>query len=103
MATFTEAQVTSLAEIFETTSDVMSTHLTFRAGLITDSDKTAIVAQIARYTNATVAGRTWFKGTESNEGFNMGAVNVASNKDPRTIIAGLIGWEVSSGGRLVRA
>jgi hypothetical protein len=103
MATFDAAQITSLAEIFGTTSDEMGYWLDGREGIITDADKTAIVAQIARYVNGTVKGRVWFEGTESNEGFNMGTVNVASNKDPKTIIGGLIGWPQSSGSRLVRA
>lgn len=102
MATFTEAQTTSLAAIFTASSDVMDDHLVYYASVITESDKTAILAQVTRYENGTVKGRVWFDSTESNEGFNMSAVNVASNKDPKTIIAGLIGWEVVSGSSLVR-
>jgi hypothetical protein len=92
MATFDEAQVTSLASMFGSNSDAMSYHLEGYEELITESDKTAVLAQITRYSGGTVKGRVWFEGKESNEGFNMSPVFVADNRDPREIIAGLIQW-----------
>lgn len=99
MATFTEAQVADIAVILGTNSDVMDDHLDYYESLITESDKTIIVAQIARYNNGTVTGRVWFEGTESNEGFNMSAIVAAANRDPRAVIAGLIQWPWSGGGQ----
>lgn len=92
MAVFDEAQVTSIASMFETNSDVMDTHLDLHAGIITDADKTEITAQIARFTNGTVKGRVWFEGKESNRGYNMSAPVSADNRDPRAVVAGLIQW-----------
>jgi hypothetical protein len=105
MATFTAAQVTSLAVMFASNSDLMGDHLGFHEELISEDDKTAIIAQVTRYENGTVTGKVWFEGTESNEGFNMSTPFAASNRDPREIVAGLIHWQwvnYSGGGRLSR-
>jgi hypothetical protein len=100
MATFDESQVTSLAEIFGQTSDYMGQWLDVRASIITDADKTAILTDITSYQaiendniNVT-AGPAGFKGQIS-----------PSNKRSliRDRIGALIGWEVSSSSRLVRA
>lgn len=103
MATFTEAQVADIAVILGTNSDLMDDHLDSYEGIITESDKTIIVAQIARYNNGTVSGRVWFEGTESNEGFNMSTPNNAAYKNPAEVIAKLIQWPLMTGSRLVRA
>lgn len=49
MATFDEAQVTSLCRILGTNSDRLDQHLTYHAQVITDADKTAVVADIAAF------------------------------------------------------
>jgi hypothetical protein len=92
MATFTEAQITDIASMFGTYSHLMDAHLDSLVSMITDADKTAILAQVARYQNGTVKGGVWFRGTESNEGFNMSSPNIADSRDPRDVVAGLIQW-----------
>ena len=106
MATFTESQITDLAVILSTSSDELNAHLDLHGSLITESDKTVILAQVTRYTAGTVSGGVWFEATESNEGFNMGIPFNAGTRDPREIISALLRWQgVSLWGwtRLVRA
>lgn len=99
MATFTESQVTDLAEIFGATSDYMGQYLDARADIITDSDKTAITADVTSYQaiesdNVEIqAGPAGFQGS------------VSADKKRSLIkkrIAALIGWQVSTGASLVR-
>jgi topoisomerase IA-like protein len=49
MATFTEAQVTDIATVMEASSEYISGHLGVYGGFITESDKTAILADAAAY------------------------------------------------------
>lgn len=49
MATFTESQITDLCRIIGTNSDLLSTHLDYYETLITDSDKTAVLADVTAY------------------------------------------------------
>lgn len=98
MATFDESQVTSLSRAFGATSDLMEQHLTERASLITDADKTAVLADITDLEAIeddnifVAAGPAGFKGSIS-----------PANKRSliKSRIAALIGWPYSSG-RLVR-
>lgn len=99
MATFAEGEVTSLARIFGTTSDIMQLWLSLRAGIITDSDKTAILADVTAFEviesdNVYIdAGPAGFKGRISpQEKRDL----IASG------IAALIGWEQGKGPELVR-
>ena len=101
MATFTEAQVTSLARMFSTSSDVMGLHLDFYAGIITDADKTAIVADITAYEALENVAES-IEPMERNFGVRVNSDGQRSLI--RNRVAGLIGWETASGGsRLVRA
>jgi hypothetical protein len=100
MATFDESQVTSLAEIFGQTSDYMGQWLDVRASIITDADKTAILADITSYQ----AVETDYVDIMPNIG-NKGA-KLSPDKQRSLIrnrIGSLIGWQVSSSNRLVRA
>ena len=99
MATFDEAQTTSLARIFGTTSDVLGLHLDFWAGVITDSDKTAILADITAY-EAIENDNVEVSANLKNFGANVSADKKRSLIKRR--IAALIGWEMSSGASLVR-
>lgn len=49
MATFTEAQITDLAEILATDSDTLDAHLDFYAAEITDADKTRILERVTEW------------------------------------------------------
>jgi hypothetical protein len=72
MATFTESQITDLADILETNSDVLSAHLTYHESLITDSDKTKVLSRMSEI-QALDTNHSSFTPTESNEGLNLGA------------------------------
>lgn len=101
MATFTPTEVTSLARMFSTTSDLMGNWLGIREGIITATDLAAIQADITAY-------ELIDDNAESIEP-NIRNFGVRLNADaPRALIrnrvAGLIGWEVaSSGSRLIRS
>lgn len=49
MATFTESQITDLAEILGTNSDVLDYHLDLYAAIITDSDKTRVLERVVEW------------------------------------------------------
>ena len=100
MATFSESQITDLAEIFDTNSETLADHLEFYASVITESDKTAVLARI-----------TDFQAVEDNDTSiepnvrNFGA-RINSNSKRALIrkrIAALLSWTLTgSGSRLVR-
>lgn len=52
MATFSESQITDLCEILEINSDYLSQHLAYVAPLVTESDKTKILAKVTEWTTA---------------------------------------------------
>jgi len=98
--TWTSAQVTSLSRIFGTYSNNVSTRLAFMDSVLTAADQTAIIADIAA-----------FELVESDNVDvdpnvkNFGARISASAKRAliKNRIAGLLQWETSDGGRLIRA
>jgi len=102
MATFTESQITDLAVILGTNSDYLSQHLDFYASVITDSDKTKVLALMSQYDgfdNRYIA----FTPTESNEGLNMNLSNAVGDVESK--IAKLLQFEydsASSGNGLIR-
>jgi hypothetical protein len=49
MATFEEDEISDLAEIIGTNSDVLADRLTYYASVITDSDKTKVLARAAEW------------------------------------------------------
>jgi hypothetical protein len=100
MATFDESQVTSLAEIFGQTSDYMGQWLDVRASIITDADKTAILADITSY-QAVEDDNVFVQPNVKNFGAEISPSQKRSLIKNR--IGALIGWEVSSSSRLVRA
>lgn len=100
MATFTEAQITDLAEILGTNSDLLSTHLDFYESLITDADKTAILARVTDY-QAVEDKDLSIMPTESNFGAKIGSSEKRSLIRKR--IAALLSWQgLDSGNRLIR-
>jgi len=100
MATFDESQITSLARIFGTNSDVMGLHLDLYAGIITDADKTAILLDVTAY-GLVQDNDVSIDPKERNFGARIGADTKRSLIKQR--IGGLIQFQVSSGSRLVRA
>lgn len=52
MAAFTDSQISDLCTILEVGSDVLGDRLTYYADLITDADKTKVVALIADWETA---------------------------------------------------
>ena len=52
MATFSESQITDIAEILETNSDVLGYQLDLNAPIITESDKTKVLAKITEWATA---------------------------------------------------
>lgn len=100
MATFDEAQVTAISRIFSADSDEMDAHLTYRASLITDADKAAVIADIAAHVaieddNVNV--------TAGPAGF-QGRISPAEKRSLiKQRIAGLIKWPYYGGSRLVRS
>jgi hypothetical protein len=100
MATFDETQVTNLARIFGTTSDLMSTWLDVRTSIITDADKTAILADITSY-QAIQDDNLQLEPKERNFGTRLNASDKRSLI--RNRIAGLIGWQMTASAGLVRS
>jgi hypothetical protein len=101
MATFTEAQITDLAEIFTVNSHYMGEWLESRETMITDSDKTSILLDVTAY-QAVQDDYVDILPNVANKG-----AKVSPDKQ-RSLIRGRIGalidWQVTSGGgRLVRA
>src|SRR6185312_15580465 len=99
MATFVESEVTDLARIFGRNSDYMGQYLSIRAGIITDSDKTAILADVTAY-QSIEDDNVEVTGNIKNFGANVSADRKRSLI--RNRIGALIGWEVSTGASLVR-
>lgn len=99
MTTFSESQITDLAAILGTNSISMSTHIGLYANVITDSDKTKVLAYITDW-QAAENDFVSFTPTESNEGFNLDTTrkrNAFASK-----IASLLQWEDYGSGGLVR-
>lgn len=100
MATFTSAQITDLARILGTNSEELGYKLDIYAGVITDDDKTAVLADITAFEaieddNVFVtAGPAGFQGS------------ISPDKKRSLIkkrIAALLHCDDSGGSRLVRS
>ena len=99
MATFTAAQITDLADILGTNSDVLSLHLDFYAGIITDSDKTKVLARVTSY-QALDDLHANFSPKESNEGLKLSASGQRNYYARK--IANLLQFPFDSGGNVMR-
>lgn len=101
MATFTEAQITDLAEILSTNSSDLSYHLDAYEGVITDSDKTRVLAKVTEW-QAIDTDFAKFEPKESNEGFQYDPGVKRAALVQR--IATLVQWPVTTtSNRLTRA
>mgnify|MGYP001378669319 CR=1 FL=1 len=101
MATFTESQISDLAEILCTNSDVLEDHLSYYAEQITESDKTKVLARVTEWQGLD-GDFTRIHPRERNFGAE---INPADRKGFLVrSIASLLHWQVSSGvQRLARA
>ncbi len=104
MATFTEAQISDLAGVLGTNSDVLGDHLEYYETVISEADKTNVLAALASIA-AIPAGNsvTSVEPKERNFGARIGAGALEGKY--RQKIAGWLQWPltVSTGlGRLVR-
>lgn len=99
MATFSDAQITSLCRILGTNSNYLDGHLGAVESLISDTDKLAVLDDIDTYV-ANEDDNVIISAAEANFGAN---INPASKRALiKNRIAGLIHWEVQSSNRLVR-
>lgn len=94
MATFTESEITDLAEILGTNSDYLSAHLTYFASVISDSDKTRVLELVTEWQGITGNPSVRFVGNEANEGFNMSIGEYKANLATR--IAQFVQFEIRS-------
>ena len=103
MATFTEAQITDLAEILSTNSDVLDYHLDLYESVITESDKTRVLELVTEWQAVSTADMvTTIEPKDRNFGVRVSAGATTSSVARR--IAALLQFETSgSGSRLVRA
>lgn len=99
MAQFTDAQITSLAEILGTSSNVLNAHLGYVGSLITETDKTSILNRVTEY-QAVEDNDVSISPMERNFGARI------DNSKKRSLIknriASLLLWETNEG-RLVRS
>lgn len=99
MATFTESQITDLAEILGTNSDLLGAHLDYYESVITDSDKTKVLARVTEWQGADVG--VAIEPKERNFGVRIGANSTQSFIAQK--IAALLQWPMASvSSRLVR-
>ena len=102
MATFTSEQITDLAEILGTNSDVLGDHLEYFESVISDSDKVRVLELVTEWQAVGTSGMVQsIEPNMRNFGVRRGAGASASSLARR--IASLLQWEYSSGSRLVRA
>jgi len=105
MSTFTEAQITDLAEILSTNSDVLGDHLEYYASVISDSDKTRVLELVTEWQ---AVSTTDMVTTIEPKDRNFG-VRVSGGAKINSIVArisALLQFEMASGygqTRLVRA
>ncbi len=101
MSTFTAQQITDLAEILSTNSDVLGLHLDYYASVITDTDKTAVLGSVTEY-QAIESNDVSIEPMEKNFGARIGAGDKRSLIRRR--IESLLQWQsVGTGSRLIRA
>ena len=105
MATFSEAQVTDLAEILETNSINLAERLNLYASSITESDKTKVLAKVATWQASAGDNFTSIRPKEANFGAEINP-DKQKNQIKRQIAALILCDDLVSsggmGGRLVR-
>ena len=102
MATFTESQITDLAEILSTNSDVLGDHLETYASVISDSDKVRVLELVTEWQAISTADMVvTIEPKERNFGARIGAGATTSSIARR--IAAFLQWPLMTGSRLVRA
>jgi hypothetical protein len=101
MAEFDASQITDLAEILGTNSDVLDAHLDYYASVITDSDKTKVLSLVTSW--QAVTSYQSIDAKDRNFGVNYSPA--AHRNELASRIARLVQFEqgASTGSRLVRA
>lgn len=102
MATFTETQISDIAEIVGSNSDYLADHLSYYELQITEADKTKVLARVAEW-QAIDGNFARFTATESNEGFNL-----SPDENRRFLVRSIttllyLPMSMGGGSRLVRA
>jgi hypothetical protein len=102
MATFTEDQITDLAEILGTNSDALGYHLDAYELVISDSDKTRVLELVTEWQAISTGDMvTTIEPKERNFGARVGSGALSASLARR--IATLLQWTIVSSNRLVRA
>jgi hypothetical protein len=97
MATFTEAQVADLAEVFAVNSNALAAQLNLFASLITESDKTKALGLITKWQELDADDNgTTFTAVTTNLGFNQD-ITIRKNEIRRTL-ANMLGCDDLLGG-----
>lgn len=96
MATFSSSQITKIAIIFKTSSDVLNNRLVYFQNTITEEDKTEVVAILAEFAEVR---RDYFVFTPTNSNEGFGLRSSSQKDDIIKELAGLLHCEdlVSSG------
>lgn len=103
MATFTESEITDLAEILSTNSDVLGDHLEFYESVISDSDKTRVLELVTEWQAVGTSGMvTTIEPKDRNFGVRVSAGATTTSIAGR--IASLLQFQTyTASGRLTRA
>jgi hypothetical protein len=104
MATFSESEITDLAEILGTNSDALGYHLDAYELVISDSDKTRVLELVTEWQAISTTDMvTTIEPKERNFGTRVGGGSLASSLAFR--IGSLLQWPMTAFGqtRLVRA
>lgn len=102
MATFTESEITDLAEILSTNSDVLGYHLDLYESVISDSDKTRVLELVTEWQAVSTSDMVvTIEPKERNFGARIGAGATTTSIAKR--IAAFLQWPLVTSSRLVRA
>ena len=105
MATFSESEITDLAEILGTNSDVLGAHLEYYASVITDSDKERVLELVTEWQAVSTTDMvTTIEPKDRNFGVRVSGGAKINSIVSR--IASLLQFTMTAGGgqtRLVRA
>lgn len=99
MATFSSSQITDLAEILGTSSEILGNHLDVYAEVISEDDKTRVLERVTDY-QAVEDKTTSFEPVLKNFGAKKNPATQRSLIKQR--IAALLSWKVATSGGLVR-
>lgn len=105
--TFTAAEVTDLAEILQTNSDVLGLHLMLFAGVITETDKDKVLGLVEKWNAEGGVGNQFVKVLPNDKNFGADIDPEREKSDIRAAISNLLQFPVGGrpgggGTRLVR-